>query len=803
MSSVKGLETVLAGHAHVLDALPIVTWIADVDGTVTYVSPAWEAYTGVASSDFIALGFAHFVYPADLPDVIETWNSARAAGVPYRDEVRVLFGDASFRWVVSQANPVRDELGTVIGWLGTVSDIHDRRVAEEALALQNVMLAQSEERHRLMSESVPGTLWTANAAGRLEFLADGRTVAMRRPVGERLADDWLEGVHPDDRDRVSARWTASVQSGEPYEATLRAMMADGSYRWHLARGLAQRDALGAIERWVGVSIDIDDRVKSDADRERFVELAQTSRDIIFMTDVAGVIAFVNPAAVSFLETTRDDLLGRHVSACFHPDDLAFVSSVILPTLEAGGRWAGDFRFASFRTGRALPVSYDGFAIVDSLGALSGFATISRDLRERQRIDIGMRALAEAGRAMHESLDFDATMQNIANAVTAGFCSACSVEVPDVGTKIRTITLATRRPEDAPLARQAAETRNAGMPREHPVRWAIRDGISTLKATLDSPFVASTGLDRHLGREPGRLDLCSVIFVPIRSSRDGRIYGSLSLGMASDDPRGSYTQEDVVFAEEIAVRAGLAFDNAHAYERTRRVAVEMQAASLPSTLPQLPEIRIHAEYRPATDEAAIGGDWYDAFRLPDGRIAMTIGDVVGHGLQAATWMTRMRQAMQAAAMIDPDPRVMLGVANRTLRLHESEHYATAMAAIYDPSARTLHISSAGHPGPALARADGTVEDIFCRGFLLGVVDEPHYNLRVLEVAPGDLAVFYTDGLVELERDFEIGQARLRDALRLGEIRSAANPALAIFERVLDGACAQDDIAILTLQALPAH
>jgi serine phosphatase RsbU (regulator of sigma subunit) len=209
--------------------------------------------------------------------------------------------------------------------------------------------------------------------------------------------------------------------------------------------------------------------------------------------------------------------------------------------------------------------------------------------------------------------------------------------------------------------------------------------------------------------------------------------------------------------------------------------------------------LHAEYRPATDEATIGGDWYDAFKLPDGRIAMTIGDVVGHGLQAATWMTRMRQAMQAAAMLDPDPRVMLGVANRTLRLHEREVYATAMAAIYDPPSRKLRIASAGHPPPVVARAGRSIEELMCRGLLLGVVDDGAYDDHTVEIGAGDMVVFYTDGLVEVERDPAIGQRRLFDALRLDAVTQAANPALAIFERVLDGGTIQDDIAILTLRA----
>jgi PAS domain S-box-containing protein len=771
-------------------------WLAAVDGSVLHVSSGWATATGISAAEIGAVGLDHYIHEDDREFALAAWDAALRTETAYAGEFRLRYGDGSFRWVVSRANPIRAGDGATIGWLGTVTDNHDRRLAEDRLVVRDELLLKSQARDRVMTESIPGSIWTATPEGKLDHVADGRSKTLRRPATARLADEWLNGVHPDDRERVRVRWQTAIETGNPYEMTMRSLMADGTYRWHLARGLQQRSEDDEILGWIGVSMDIDDHVRADAEREQFVRLADRSGDIIGIADPAGIVVYANDAALAFLEISREELVGKHFVECFSPEDVDFVTTEVMPIVERGGRWFGEFRFRSFRTGLPLPIWYDVFAITDVAGDVTGFATISRDLRNRQRFDIGMQALADAGKAMHGSLDFDATMQNIADAVAANFASACSVEVLDADGTIRTKTLAVRNPNHLARAWAAARQRNAGMQPGHPILRAIEDGESTLKKVLERPFLESTGLDKHIGDAPDQFDLRSVIFVPVRSPHDGRIYASLSCGMGASDPRGTYTEEDVRFAEEIAARAGLAFDNAYAYERTRRVAAEMQAASLPTSLPKSPELQLHAEYRPADDEATIGGDWYDAFLLPDGRVAMTIGDVAGHGLQAAIWMTKMRQAMQAAALLDPDPRVMLGVANRTLLMLENDVYASAMAAIYDATTHSLIVASAGHPGPVVSRHDGSVEEMAFPGFLLGVVDQNVYDVHTIRLEPGDVAVFYTDGLVEADRDFALGAERLRNALARTEVRSAVNPALAVFETVLEGASIQDDVAILT-------
>ena len=778
-----------------LDAVPITSWLADANGTIVHLSPMWERVTGINAGRVYETGYAGLLHPDDFARAMATWDASRQTRTPYRDEARVRIADGTYRWFLSQSNPIFSDAGELLGWIGTATDIHDRHVAEEQLAEHNARLEQSELRRRLFAETLPGTTWTADANGKLDRIVDGRFDIPRRPVESRYGDDWLGGVHPDDRERTRLRWESSVEAATTYEETFRVEMADGSYRWHIARALPHRDTQGNVVGWVGLGIDIDDRFKADAEREKFVALAEKSSDIIGISDTTGVVVYVNPATLAFLEATREQVVGKYFSVCVPPEDLPFVANVVVPAIERDGRWLGDYRCRNFRTGRAMPVSANAFAITDIRGVRTGYATITRDRREQQRIEIGMRALAEAGRVMHESLELEPTLQNIADAIVSSFAQNCAFEVMDANGRVQSVVHGAREAADLPIAHEASAKRNASLPDDHPIRRAIQYGESTLKV-LDNDFLASTGLDAHVGSEPGKLALSSVIFVPVRSPRDGHIYGSLSCGLASSDPRVSYTKDDVLIAEEIAIRAGLAFDNASTFERTRRVAVEMQAASLPASMPQQAALALHAEYRPAADEATIGGDWYDAFLLPDHRIVMTIGDVVGHGLKAAIWMTKLRQALQAAALLDAHPRTMLGVADRTLGMIEGDVYATALVAIYDPRARQLSVASAGHPGPSIVRAHGALEEITCDGTMLGIPTQSAFKTLSIDVATGDLVVFYTDGLVEAGRDLRLGPERLRDALRDHIVVHAENPALAIYERVLGDSAAQDDVAILT-------
>lgn len=165
---------------------------------------------------------------------------------------------------------------------------------------------------------------------------------------------------------------------------------------------------------------------------------------------------------------------------------------------------------------------------------------------------------------------------------------------------------------------------------------------------------------------------------------------------------------------------------------------------------LPGVRVAVRYLPAGEEAMIGGDWYHAAALRDGSVLLAVGDVAGHGTQAATTMAQLRHALRALAVVTSDPGTLLQHLNQLICELESddpELAATAVVARFDPARHELVWAQAGHPPPLLSRGGRTVPLPRPAGPMLGVVDGARYADAVVEFTPGDVLLLYTDGLVE--------------------------------------------------------
>jgi PAS domain S-box-containing protein len=666
-------------YAAVLDALPIVAFMARPDGSISHVSRGWTEFTGVSADVVLDFGYPAVIHPDDVEHLMDVWECARTSETPYRDEYRIRFGDGSYRWVLSQAAPMRDPgSGAVVAWFGTVTDIEAHRRVEVALREQvsaqrvtQEALAASEATARALSGTIPGVTWAASPLGELTHVGDQWIEVHGQPREGALGDSWLESVHPADRARVQAVWGRSIATGEPYDTEFRVRLANGTYHWFLVRAQPVRDEHGAIARWVGVNLDIEQRRRAD-------------------------------------ET-------------------------------------------------------------------------------RARLESGLRLLARTGAAALDSLDYATTLRNLAQAVVDEFASYCIIDVFDQRRRWER-TVVHREPHLSAIIESVPEPTG-----DHPIARALRRREASV-VTVESNWSETIGggIDRHIAVDT--LGVRSFITVPVVTPAN-EVVGALTCALDATADRGPYVAEELAFVEEVGRRAGSAIANARLYERERRIAVELQAASLPAALPRLEHLHLDAEYRPGSDEATIGGDWYDAFALEDGRVAITVGDVLGHGLHAAVTMTKLRQAMQSAAMVNPDPNLMLDVADRTLRLLDPDGYATALAGIFDGAAGTLTFASAGHPGPALRTHDGLVIEFTSPGLMLGLRDGRQTETTVMPAAAGATIVFYTDGLVEATRDIDTGQRRLHEALRRADVVHGANPARAIVAHVLGGDEATDDIAVL--------
>jgi PAS domain S-box-containing protein len=219
---------------------------------------------------------------------------------------------------------------------------------------------------------------------------------------------------------------------------------------------------------------------------------------------------------------------------------------------------------------------------------------------------------------------------------------------------------------------------------------------------------------------------------------------------------------------------------------------------PDDLPIVATLRLDAAYVPAENLAQVGGDFYSAIALPDGRLLFSIGDVAGHGLAAAVMMERVRNAIVTASLGSHDPASVLLHVNRVLSLRRQLPFVTALVGFLDPALGTFTYASAGHPGPVLVAAGGLSARLLPHGgFPLGVGDDPQFAVVEGVIAPGEMLVLYTDGITEFDRDIDAGE-RLLLAAAAGCLRDReVAPAQAIVDEVLGGAQPVDDVALLTI------
>ncbi|MDI9835481.1 SpoIIE family protein phosphatase [Streptomyces sp. KAU_LT] len=255
-------------------------------------------------------------------------------------------------------------------------------------------------------------------------------------------------------------------------------------------------------------------------------------------------------------------------------------------------------------------------------------------------------------------------------------------------------------------------------------------------------------------DPGRPLLC----IPLLTRRAPQ--GVLTL-TAPDE---GWDADDAVMLIELTRRASIALENARRFEHNRDIAETLQRALL-TDLPSTPGLTLAARYLPATRGLNIGGDWYDAFRQPDGSLITVVGDVTGHGLHAAVMMSQLRTALRAYAVDGSSPGQLL------TRLHEFLHrlrmdlYATAVIARFHPDDDTLTWAAAGHPPPVLRGPDGEVVTLDAKpGAMLGIPLQQRIADHTAPLPPGSTLALYTDGLVERRaQGIDPGIRRLTEAL----------------------------------------
>lgn len=316
-----------------------------------------------------------------------------------------------------------------------------------------------------------------------------------------------------------------------------------------------------------------------------------------------------------------------------------------------------------------------------------------------------------------------------------------------------------------------------------------------KEGRDTAFLDDAPYDDMLKERFEAAGFRTVVIEPLIES--DRPLGTLVLGMENalgSMDRGILTALSAILSTVVEQARELA----HHY----RVSNRLQQALLPTSLASGDGLSFDAAYRPADDEAEVGGDWYDAFDLGNGTIGVSIGDVTGHGLEAAVAMSEIRRTIRAASIGRTSPADILNHVDEVLSA-EGIGMATAVVGLYDTSSGILRYASAGHPAPILLSPSGRAVTLPAGGLLLGLGMKPASSDWTATITKGSACYFFTDGLLEYGRDIISGERTLMRGLETLQQTSAQAPSASdlheyIFERVHN----TDDAATLVMRRLDA-
>ncbi|MEU6669687.1 SpoIIE family protein phosphatase [Streptomyces sp. NPDC046727] len=497
----------------------------------------------------------------------------------------------------------------------------------------------------------------------------------------------------------------------------------------------------------------------------------------YLTDEQGFIVAVNARGEELLARPASDLVGQdahdllHRTSCGEPVPRA--QCRMRESVLGGRTEQGEEEWFERGDGTLLPVAW--LATPCDIGirpsaTLFLFHSVGRSGRPAQRPPAGGRLselqrlalLAETTTLLTSTLDIHEALRRLINLVVPRIADWAVIDLISERDEVSRFavahaeggTVVFREDLQGPMPPVPQESR---MPLSRALRGVTSSfaGPETYQGPPDSGIAVE---QRRLFEATG---MHSAIVVPLRSLHD--VLGALTLGRADQPER--FTAREVTLLEDIARRASLGLENARLYQRQRKVAETMQRHLLPK-LPRTPGRSMTARYLPAPDASEVGGDWYDAFTLPDGATALAIGDVVGHDLDAAAGMAQLRNMLRAYAVSQEKPpsKIVEWLDRATLDIAEVSMATLVFARMSENDAGQCELSwtNAGHPPPLLVTHDGMARYLTDgHGILLGVTPEQVRPDATAELPPGATLVLYTDGLIESpNHSLDEGLNRLR-------------------------------------------
>ncbi|MCM9076544.1 MULTISPECIES: SpoIIE family protein phosphatase [Streptomyces] len=522
---------------------------------------------------------------------------------------------------------------------------------------------------------------------------------------------------------------------------------------------------------------------------------------------------INRALARFTQLSTAEIRGRRIGDFLIGPDVETIETRLRRVLETGAPLIFTEQPCRLRSDpdHERVVSVSAFRMEDPSGEILGVTQLVEDVTDRYRARRRLALLNRASARIGTTLDLGRTTSELAEAAVPDLADAVSVDLlesvargdetaEEASGQVRRMAVHSVVPEALQVMYSAGEVFRFD-PRTPQARC-----LAEQQPILEPVLRSSPGWyfqDPERTQRALSLDAHSLIVVPLTAR--GLLLGLLSLWRAKrPEP---FEEDDLTLAEEFAARAALCIDNARRYTQQHRAALTLQRSLLPQELPEHSAVEVAHLYLPADPATGVGGDWFDVIPLSGARVALVVGDVVGHGLHAAATMGRLRTAVHTLAGLDYAPdEVLSHLDDLVNRLAEEQEPAdgrpggrqivgaTCLYAVYDPTSRRCTLARAGHLPPAVVASDGTVSlPDLPEGPPLGLGGLP-FESAELELAEGSLLALYTDGLVEARGlDLDLGLARLREALS-GPGGSLQETCTAVQEALLPDH-PPDDVALL--------
>jgi serine phosphatase RsbU (regulator of sigma subunit)/PAS domain-containing protein len=504
--------------------------------------------------------------------------------------------------------------------------------------------------------------------------------------------------------------------------------------------------------------------------ERRLEATLTNlAEAVIVREADGQIVFANSAAARLLNlgSVREVTTAspQQLMELYHVFDEAG-GSLTLADLPSSHAALGEdpepllVRNVARATGEERWLLHKATPLFDADGSLSLIVSVIEDLTEVKRAELAQRLLAEAGQELSSSLDYQQTLQRVAQLTVPRLADRCGVVMLGEGDGLRTVAMAPADP-DLKFETGAAEV------------------ILTGRAQLTT----------------------DVIVVPLAIADQPPI-GALSLAMAVS--RRTFADSDLALAAELGRRVAIAVENARLYTERSEIATTLQQSLLPPDLPEIPGFRLASLYRAAGEHNDVGGDFYDAFEVPGGWIVV-VGDVAGRGAEAAALTSLSRYTFRAAGKLLGDPIAALEQLNAALRERPRLSLVSVccvMLRVADGGA-TADLVLAGHP-PAYHVRRGSSHPIGVFAPFLGAYERGGWEATTIRLEPGDQLVLYTDGVIDtVGLADRFGEERLAHTLR--DATGAADAVRRIEHALVTFAHGSqvDDTAVIAVERLPGR